>query len=613
MAKEAKENRAPLRVLLSAVGWFMLNFALNATVNKYGSNWPDTLIILLWIAPIVPFLIWGFLHERMLFSRVWLRKTFEAHPVIVLLVCVLFMGVITNTGYNAISKLSSYSVSSPVVIIPPTYNQARIVVLRPAEGWKSGTHHIWPGTDMVTGNTIAFFKTIYMLEVKNTQKDKTIRGLHLQLLSSPLADYNGKFINLPIYSQKNTTVDLDPGASAFFEIAYHYTLTSERPPSEQLPISLPNTEFYGIYNFLRGSINKDEMFDICYGRIVMHQNQLSDLSRLTPAKILLSATDMTPQNIALRVLPDSHRGFKLEIDIESLIITQIKGWPYWLYGIFGAVCCVGLFCLLLFGYIKSKQMSRPPQSAGVKQRQSLDDVFCPFTVTWGSNQNRFVTPASEDRPSCIINWQGFDLLRGYFKNCKLYVNTDEIRDNEIAVTPTLWDKNFNDTALEIVDENLMPRLQLIYRNPGNVMINGIFNVPGGVLAVEEMSIEYYPPHKLPPKLRRIFKYPSRKYKGQELSEHDLISYYDFLILYDVTDPENWFPFFEVKQDGVWQKIPSEEEPNLLTLKHRKDLFDYPNPVLRFPCTRQEFEEFSREFIPEDMIHSMREKLKDYSC
>lgn len=89
-----------------------------------------------------------------------------------------------------------------------------------------------------------------------------------------------------------------------------------------------------------------------------------------------------------------------------------------------------------------------------------------------------------------------------------------------------------------------------------------------------------------------------------------ITYYTFRSLFDVSDPKDWFPFFEVKEDGVWQKIPSEEDQRLLTLKHRKQLFDYPNPVLRLPCNRQELEKFSQEFLPEDMIRSMREKLNN---
>ena len=90
---------------------------------------------------------------------------------------------------------------------------------------------------------------------------------------------------------------------------------------------------------------------------------------------------------------------------------------------------------------------------------------------------------------------------------------------------------------------------------------------------------------------------------------DLISYYDFLILYDVNDAKDWWPFFEVKKDGVWTKEPTEDEQIWLTLEKRKELFDHPNPVLRFPCTKEEFEKFTEEFMPEDMICTMRKKQK----
>ncbi len=101
---------------------------------------------------------------------------------------------------------------------------------------------------------------------------------------------------------------------------------------------------------------------------------------------------------------------------------------------------------------------------------------------------------------------------------------------------------------------------------------------------------------------------SGEYNKQPLLEH--ITYYDFLCLYDGSDKEDWFPFFEVKRDGIWLKILPEKEESQLSPKLRKDLFDHPNPVLRFPCTLQELEQFNEEFMPEDMIHSMTQKLKE---
>jgi len=122
MAKPAKKNSNPL---IWAVGCFMLNFTVNATINKYGSNWSDTIIILLWLISIIPFVIWGFLHEKMLFSRVLIRKTFKKHPVSFILVCLLFSVVIINRGYLAVYRFGHYKGPPSVVASNPSSPPAK--------------------------------------------------------------------------------------------------------------------------------------------------------------------------------------------------------------------------------------------------------------------------------------------------------------------------------------------------------------------------------------------------------------------------------------------------------------------------------------------------------
>lgn len=205
-------------------------------------------------------------------------------------------------------------------ISPPSYGQAKIVAIVP-DDFKGG--HIWP-PDKNIPNTTLFFKTIYVLEVKNqTQENKTIRGLHLQFV-----DRNGKFVNLPIYEQQGTTIDLDPGISVSFEIAYQYTLESERPPTEPIPVSIPVAIFNGIYNPLHDPKNKHGFLDICQvdrGKFLLgiNINQLPALPQklvqiVLPKKLQLTAIDTPSQSIVLRVYPDSQRGFTIKISEEAI-------------------------------------------------------------------------------------------------------------------------------------------------------------------------------------------------------------------------------------------------------------------------------------------------------
>lgn len=83
----------PPHLLWWSIGCFMLNFAINATINKYGSHWPDSVIVLLWILPIIPFAIWAFLHERTLVSRTWLSSKFRGHPVSISIIFLVFLWI----------------------------------------------------------------------------------------------------------------------------------------------------------------------------------------------------------------------------------------------------------------------------------------------------------------------------------------------------------------------------------------------------------------------------------------------------------------------------------------------------------------------------------------
>jgi hypothetical protein len=122
-------------------------------------------------------------------------------------------------------------------------------------------------------------------------------------------------------------VNLNPGISVSFEIAYQYALESERPPTESIPVFIPIAEFYGIYNPLHDPTNRHGFLDICqvdrqkFSASIMI-NQLPALSQilskiLLPKKLQLTAIDIPSQSIVLRVYPDSQRGFTIEVSEEA--------------------------------------------------------------------------------------------------------------------------------------------------------------------------------------------------------------------------------------------------------------------------------------------------------
>ena len=50
----------------------------------------------------------------------------------------------------------------------------------------------------------------------------------------------------------------------------------------------------------------------------------------------------------------------------------------------------------------------------------------------------------------------------------------EVKDNEFVLRPPSWDRNSNEQALEIVDENQKVVFQLIYKTSSVVVVNGLF-------------------------------------------------------------------------------------------------------------------------------------------
>ncbi len=126
------------------------------------------------------------------------------------------------------------------------------------------------------------------------------------------------------------------------------------------------------------------------------------------------------------------------------------------------------------------------------------------------DRNSFTTYISslKEKPQIPININGFIPIKLYYLENKIYADIEvysnsgfppiQIKKNKLINKPPNWDFNFNEKALEIVNEEQVPVYQYIYKTSSHIIINGTFSLPNnGVLSSNELS--------------RIFKYPSWKY------------------------------------------------------------------------------------------------------
>lgn len=169
----------------------------------------------------------------------------------------------------------------------------------------------------------------------------------------------------------------------------------------------------------------------------------------------------------------------------------------------------------------------PPSAKPEHHEPTFKEIPGPFQVIMGSNHMILSESNTRDKPVHMLQLGDYASIDGYVENGRVYVNAvlfgDEnqkvvtIKHNEFTSPPAKWDRNFDDTALEIVDGNLVPRFQLIYKDTRTVIINGVYPHPGGliVMADDGMTINPTPPLRVT--MRRRFKYPSRLYQGQEIT------------------------------------------------------------------------------------------------
>ncbi len=86
-----------------------------------------------------------------------------------------------------------------------------------------------------------------------------------------------------------------------------------------------------------------------------------------------------------------------------------------------------------------------------------------------------------------------------------------VTDNEFSLPVPHLDRNYDNRALEIVDDNQGPILQVIWKTPSQLVINGIFPMQGNkVYIADDKGFRPWRGERIKP----LFKYPSRRFQGQ---------------------------------------------------------------------------------------------------
>jgi hypothetical protein len=92
----------------------------------------------------------------------------------------------------------------------------------------------------------------------------------------------------------------------------------------------------------------------------------------------------------------------------------------------------------------------------------------------------------------------------------------EVTDGEFALNQPNLDRNYDNTALEIVDEKESPLLQVIWKTPSHLVINGVFRMQDGHIVIAD--INGWRPMKPGDHIKPLFKYPSRRFQGQYVDQ-----------------------------------------------------------------------------------------------
>jgi hypothetical protein len=200
-----------------------------------------------------------------------------------------------------------------------------------------------------------------------------------------------------------------------------------------------------------------------------------------------------------------------------------------------------IFVVLLFWFIGNRAYSSivkslSSQNFNPSERPRFSEKFDRITFDVGGN--KAILPNVEGMRLVLLELSAsgkFGLFRlggsdinasadtplvGWIKNHKLYIDAEvfagagrspmHFRNNEVSNKPDGWDTNTDETtALEVVNEQKKPVLQILYSGEARITVKGVF-VNGEMVAVVDHGVLLNPARH---PLRRLFKYPSDDYHG----------------------------------------------------------------------------------------------------
>lgn len=203
---------------------------------------------------------------------------------------------------------------------------------------------------------------------------------------------------------------------------------------------------------------------------------------------------------------------------------------YACWATFSTILFLGLaFCLYWQNSINQKQNKELPPKTEAKSNDKVikfpdhkftetpEKVMISFaSITAGYKSERLIT--EKVTPVMVPGVKLF----AYIENNVLYADTEfyggqghtiSISKNTLSGLPPKWDYNSTNKALEIVNENVVPIYQLIYKTPNHICINGVFPSASGLILADEDGMHINPKLPIPLKIKRIFKYPSYQHPG----------------------------------------------------------------------------------------------------
>ncbi|WP_429752595.1 FKBP-type peptidyl-prolyl cis-trans isomerase [Vibrio minamisatsumaniensis] len=190
---------------------------------------------------------------------------------------------------------------------------------------------------------------------------------------------------------------------------------------------------------------------------------------------------------------------KLDIDLS---VASAPGW---------VLITIGL-ALHGFNVYQDKESKKEPV---------FKDEHDTLTFSLGGGVSCSYSKEQLKKPNAPFHLGGHLPIKVYVEKKKLYADVDvysasglppiKISKNVLSGVPPTWDVNKSDKALEVVNANNQPIYQLVYKNDGHIIINGIFPFPGGLVLADDSHMSINPQEPATLELSPIFKYPSWKY------------------------------------------------------------------------------------------------------